>query len=84
MNSQIDARLDLWQSAAEAELQDLVQAAAHIRHNITTAKTQVKKQYFEKKFKKVQTDVMRMLTTLERLKAQQVAAGGSDESDRPV
>lgn len=82
MSTQTDARLDLWQAAAEAELHDLVQQAAHIRTNITSAKTQTKKQYFEKKFKKVQLDVMRMLTTLERVKAQQ--AGGSNESDRSV
>lgn len=65
-----EARLDLWQQAATAELQELVQTAAHIRTNITGAKTQAKKQYFEKKFAKVQADVMRMLVTLERLKAQ--------------
>jgi hypothetical protein len=68
--SAAEARLDTWQQAATAELQDLVQVAANIRTNITTAKTQTKKQYFEKKFKKVQADVMRMLITLERLKAE--------------
>ena len=78
-----EARLDQWQVAAETELQDLVQQAASIRTNITSAKTQAKKQYFEKKFKKVQADVMRMLVTLERLKAR-TTNGGSDDSDHPV
>ena len=78
-----EARLDQWQVAAEVELQDLVQQAASIRTNITTAKTQAKKQYFEKKFKKVQADVMRMLITLERLKAH-TEDGGSDDTSGPV
>lgn len=81
-----DDRLDLWQSAASAELNDLVHAAATIRMNITTAKTQAKKQYFEKKFKKVQADVMRMLVTLERLKSTMSppVRGGSDDPDSSI
>jgi hypothetical protein len=76
-----EARVDQWREAANAELQELVQTAAAIRTNITNSKTSVKKKYFEKKFKKVQADVMRMLITLERLNAQVDTEG--DRHDQP-
>ena len=63
-----EQRISEWTGAIEQELQELVQQAASIRQNIVGAKTTVKKQYFEKKFKKVQQDVMSMLATLQRLK----------------
>jgi hypothetical protein len=79
-----EARIDQWRAAANAELQDLVQTAAAIRTNINNSKTSVKKQYFEKKFKKVQADVMRMLITLERLNAQAAVDGGQDDTTPTV
>lgn len=63
-----EQRIAEWTGTVEQELQDLVQQASHIRQNIVGAKTAAKKQYFEKKFKKVQSNVMSMLVTLQRLR----------------
>jgi hypothetical protein len=64
-------RTAMWRGAVEQELQALIQEASRIRKEIDTAKTSVKKEYFKKKFKKLTTQVMQMLTALERVKAQQ-------------
>ena len=64
-------RTALWRGAVEQELQALIGEASRIRKEIDSAKTSVKKQYFQKKFKKITTQVMQMLTALERVKAQQ-------------
>lgn len=62
-----------WKGAIEQELQSLVNEAAGIREKITTAKTQYKKEFYSKKFSKVQSRVMQMLVALQRLEAQDVA-----------
>lgn len=61
-----DARRAQWKAAIEAELQETVQQAAAIRQKITTAKTNYKKQFYGKKFTKVQGKVMQMLSALQR------------------
>jgi hypothetical protein len=63
-------RLAKWRGAVEQELQSLVQQASEIRRNIDTAKTNVKKQYYAKKFKKVTNEVLQMVATMQRLDAQ--------------
>lgn len=65
-------RSDQWKAAVEAELQDLITEASIIRKEISTAKTNTKKKYFEKKFKKVNQEVRQMVAALHRI--QQVAA----------
>jgi hypothetical protein len=64
-------RTAMWRGAVEQELNALIIEASRIRKEIDSAKTQLKKQYFQKKFKKITTQVMQMLTALERVKAQQ-------------
>lgn len=66
-------RTAMWRGAVEMELRDLIAEASRIRKEIDTAKTNLKKEYFKKKFKKVTTQVMQMLTALERVKSQQTA-----------
>ena len=46
-------RTAMWRGAVEQELQALIASASHIRKEIDTAKTTVKAQYFQKKFKKI-------------------------------
>lgn len=46
----------------------LANEAADIRKEINSAKTNVKKQYYEKKFKKVRSTILNLLVSLERLK----------------
>ena len=70
-----------WQQTVEQELQELVTTAAQLRQTITSAKTATKKQYFEKKFKKVQHDVMSMLVTLQRLKEMTIEQQGAASVD---
>jgi glutaredoxin 2 len=61
-------RIDTWTKTVEQELQSLVGTAATLRKNITEAKTTTKREYYNKKFKKVQGEVMSMLATLQRLR----------------
>jgi glutaredoxin 2 len=64
-------RIEQWLAAANAELQDDITEASKIRSLIDTSKTQAKKQYYQKKFKKVQTRVFQMLTLAEQLKSKE-------------
>lgn len=64
-------RTAMWRGAVEQELQSLIMEASRIRKEIDSAKTSTKKKYFLKKFKSITTQVMQMLTALERVKAQQ-------------
>lgn len=82
-------RVEVWKAAVEQELQELVQRASTLRTNITNSKTSTKKSYYNKKFKKVQQDVMSMLTTLQRLRGMSppetpAPASTEGESDVPV
>jgi predicted transcriptional regulator len=60
-------RIEIWKTTVEQELQELVQVASTLRKNITNSKTATKKAYYNKKFSKVQQDVIKMLTALQRL-----------------
>ena len=66
-------RIEEWESVVHQELQDLVQRGSTLRKNIDSSKTDTKKSYYNKKFKKVQQDVMRMLVTLRRLESMKSA-----------
>jgi hypothetical protein len=65
------ARRAQWRGAVEQELQLCVQEAAGIRKKITDAKTKYKKEFYQKKFTKIQTKVMQMVAALQRLQAQE-------------
>lgn len=56
-----------WKTVIEAELQDLIGQATKIREQMSSAKTQTKRQYFDKKFKKINAAVMQMVVSLQRL-----------------
>ena len=77
-------RIGRWRGAVELELQSLVVRAAETRKKIETAKTSTKKDFYHKKFKKITADVMKMVTTLERLQAQQTAVNTPEPSPDAV
>lgn len=62
-----EERLEIWRQSIDAELQDLITTAAAIRQEITTAKTEVKRKYFSKKFKKISDQVMQLLAVQSQL-----------------
>lgn len=64
-----DERRAMWRGAVEQELQSLVTEAAKIRKNITESKTSTKREYYTKKFKKCQAQVLQMVGTLQRLQS---------------
>lgn len=74
-NHQVDeatsTRLAQWKGAVDLELQDLIKQASEIRANIANAKTQFKRQYYKKKFKKIQPRVLQMVAAMQRIEAQQ-------------
>lgn len=73
MNDRINAattnRLNEWDSAINAELQDLITTASNYRQAISSAKTGTKRAFYEKKFKKVQTQIIQMLTAKNQIQA---------------
>ncbi len=73
-----------WKGAIEQELQATVQEAADVRKKITEAKTSYKKQFYGKKFSKMQSKVMQMVSALQQFEAQtapqQVAPHVHDEN----
>lgn len=62
-----EARKQQWRTAIEAELQSLIKNAAQIRTKITTAKTKYKKEFYTKKFDKINAQVRQYLGALQRL-----------------
>lgn len=74
-----DDRLNLWRGAVEQELQDLVKKAAFYRQQINTAKTKTKSNLYEKKFKKITTEILRMVAAKERLDAQKAQLDASKD-----
>lgn len=62
-----EERLELWRQSIDAELQDLITTAAAIRQEISTAKTETKRKYFSKKFKKISDQVVQLLAVQSQL-----------------
>jgi hypothetical protein len=65
----VASRTEQWSKAIEAELQDLVVQASLLRKEISGAKTNTKKKYYEKKFAKVSAQVRQMVTALQQVEA---------------
>lgn len=60
-------RIQQWKNKTEIELQTLISNANNIRKQINEAKTSTKKAYYNKKFQKIQKDVLQYVSTLQRL-----------------
>lgn len=67
-------RLATWEAAVEMEAQDLIKEAARLRQLSNEAKTATKRGYYDKKFKRVTADLMKMVATLERLQKHRAEA----------
>ena len=74
------ARMAQWKGAIQMELQELVGQAADMRKKINEAKTQYKKDYYNKKFLKTQTKVMQMVAALQRIEQQEKSSQGAPAS----
>ncbi len=83
-NASVDSltsyRSNQWQSALNGELQHLIEMASICRKAITTAKTETKKKYYSKKFKKIQAEVMQMLVVKQRVDAQQATLNAGSQN----
>jgi hypothetical protein len=66
-------RMSEWKAMVEDELQKRMALAADIRKIMTEAKTSTKREYYAKKFKKLQGEIYRLLTALQSLTAQEEA-----------
>lgn len=56
-----------WTQAVDHELRDLLSAASEMLQLSRDAKTNTKRVYYKKKFTKITTDVMRMISVKDRL-----------------
>ncbi len=66
--SQIKAdRIELWRETIDAELQEAITTASELRQKISESKTQVKKDYYNKKFSKVSDTVMQLIAVKSQL-----------------
>lgn len=67
-------RRSLWKAAVEQELQELVATASDVRQKINTAKTKTKRDFYQKKFDKIQPRVMQMVAALQHMQAKEPPA----------
>lgn len=72
-------RIELWRQTIDAELQSTITEAASLRQKISEAKTDVKRKYYNKKFKKISDQVMQLLAVQSQLPPPPAAAATTDE-----
>lgn len=61
-------RLEEWEQTIQSETQQLVKQVTIINSQIASSKTATKRQYYEKKFKKAQADMVSMLVAGQRIR----------------
>lgn len=66
-NAEAAKRIETWRQAIDQELQDLLVQASTLRKTMNEAKTSVKREYYNKKFKKVGNQVMQLLAVQSQL-----------------
>lgn len=64
-----ELRKQEWKRAVEAELQPLIIEAARLRGIITSAKTQTKRNFYQKKFNKIHATVLQYVDLIQKLEA---------------
>lgn len=62
-----EVRKQQWRSIIEEELQRLIKNAALIKNKIMTAKTKYKKEFYKKKFDKINAQIRQYIGALQRL-----------------
>ena len=65
-------RLELWRATIDAELQQAITTASELRQKISESKTQLKKDYYNKKFQKVSDTVMQLIAIKSQLPPESV------------
>lgn len=78
------ARIGQWRVAVEQELQELITHATQIRQLSNEAKTKTKRTYYNKKFKKVSSDVMQMVAAMQRIDAHRAELESRGDPHAPV
>lgn len=66
-------RLSEWKGMVEQELQQRMVIAAEIRKTMNEAKTSTKRNYFGKKFRKINDEIYRHVSALQSITAQEAA-----------
>lgn len=80
--SQIKAeRMELWRATIDAELQQSITEAANLRQKILESKTEVKRKYYNKKFKKVSDTVMQLLVVQNQLPPREATTNDNSDVD---
>lgn len=64
-----NARIQEIKSGVEARLQSLITTATALRKTMAESKTHVKKKYYERKFKRVNAEVLQLASMLEQFSA---------------
>lgn len=83
--SQIKAdRIELWRDTIDAELQQAITTASEIRQKLSESKTQVKKDYYNKKFQKVSDTVMQLIAVKSQLPPESVDTSTPSEPVPPT
>jgi hypothetical protein len=67
-------RMSEWKAMVETELQQRMTVAADIRKIMTESKTSTKRDYYGKKFKKLQGEIYRLVSALQKLTVQEDSA----------
>lgn len=83
--SQIRAdRMELWRATIDAELQQSITEAANLRQKISESKTDVKRKYYNKKFKKVSDTVMQLLAVQNQLPPREAPTDNESDVGSPT
>jgi hypothetical protein len=77
-------RLNEFKRSLTNELQPLIKEASELRIKITEAKTKTKKDFYGKKFKKIQGDVLRYVATLQQIDALISADTEGTDDEQPT
>jgi hypothetical protein len=64
-------RISEWKGMVEQEIQKLMEEAAQLRKTINVSKTDTKKQFYTKKFKKISAETIKMVEALQTLTIQE-------------
>lgn len=67
-------RVSEWKATVEREIQERLVSATELRTTINEAKTDVKRTYYNKKFKKINDEIYRLVSTLQAITAQEEAS----------
>jgi len=77
-------RLSEWQGMVEQEIQTLMMDAARLRKIMNESKTSTKREYYDKKFKKVSNEALKLVNILQVINAKQSTQEVKENDDQPA